>query len=422
VTEPVQVNEEVDEKVSQIRGISLFASLSHEDLLHLARRLRWRVLSEGEILFKEGDLGNTLSILIDGSVDIVKAIGTSEEHLLAIIQNKGDLLGEMSLFNPDGVRSASARSRSQGKMLELSRRDFDDLLSRYPSIAVELLRELSARLRNSENTTIRELQERNARLSQAYEELKAAQAQLIVKEKLEHELWMARRIQESILPKAVPVISGWRLDAIWKPARVVSGDFYDFIQFGKKRIGLLIGDVSGKGIPASLVMATTRSILRVAAKKNLAPGEVLYQVNGLLCNDMPANMFVTCFMGILDLSSGRLCFANAGHDLPLLTRGREVSELRATGMPLGLLPDMTYEEREVNVRKGDRVVFYSDGLAEAHNPQKEMFGFPRLRSIMAEYKCITPVTTYLLDALADFTGPDWEQEDDVTLLTVEREN
>jgi serine phosphatase RsbU (regulator of sigma subunit) len=138
-------------------------------------------------------------------------------------------------------------------------------------------------------------------------------------------------------------------------------------------------------MPAALVMATTRSMLRaVAMQLSISPGQALAHVNELLCPDLPASMLVICFYGILDPATGYLHFANAGQDLPCLRRAEgTVGELCTTGMPFGMMPDMRYEERDVTLAPGECVLFYSDGIVEAHNPAREMFGFPRLRALLA---------------------------------------
>ena len=186
-------------------------------------------------------------------------------------------------------------------------------------------------------------------------------------------------------------------------------------------MGIVIGDVTDKGVPAALVMATTRSILRSTARASISPGKVLEQANDLLYPDIPPNMFVTCLYAILDPVSGHVEYANAGHDLPHWRHNGKVTELRATGMPLGLMSEMFYEEKEVTLEAGDSVLFYSDGLVEAHNPQREMFSFPRLARLLEEKDHGVPTIDYLLAELAAFTGEGWEQEDDVTLVTLRRE-
>lgn len=247
------------------------------------------------------------------------------------------------------------------------------------------------------------------------------QAEARERERIEQELRIARIIQQTLLPKEAPAIDGWQIDAYYQPARAVGGDFYDFIPFEDGRLGVVIGDVTDKGVPAALVMATTRSLLRTAAQADTSPGRILQRVNDLLYPDIPSKMFVTCFFGILDPASGTLRYANAGHDLPIQRHVDRADELRATGMPLGLMPGMTYEERETTLSPGDVVLFYSDGLVEAHNPTRDMFGVPRLVECTASTIESEPLIEQLLSHLTDFAGSDWEQEDDVTLVTLRRE-
>ena len=239
------------------------------------------------------------------------------------------------------------------------------------------------------------------------------------RERIEQELLVARRIQQASLPKEVPTLEGWQITPFYQPAREVGGDFYDFHLLFEGKLGLAVGDATGKGVPAALVMSTTCGMLRLAAQSYSSPGEMLQRVNEALFPNIPPNMFVTCFYAILDPNSGSLTYANAGHDLPYLHRDGEAEELRATGMPLGLMPEMEYEEKETILEAGDSAVLYSDGLVEAHAPEGEMFGFPRLRALIAEHaEEERPLGDFLLEELYSFVGEGWEQEDDITLLTL----
>jgi predicted ester cyclase len=241
------------------------------------------------------------------------------------------------------------------------------------------------------------------------------------RERVEQELRVARRIQQASLPKEVPTLEGWQITPFYKPAREVGGDFYDFHLLSEGRLGLVVGDATGKGVPAALVMSTTCGMLRLAAQSYSSPGEILQRVNEALFPYIPANMFVTCFYAILDPQSGHLVYANAGHDLPYLRHGGGVEELRARGMPLGLMPGMSYEQKETILHTGEAALFYSDGLVEAHNPEGEMFGFPRLRTLVAEHAAEErSLEETLLKELYSFVGERWEQEDDITLLSLRR--
>jgi serine phosphatase RsbU (regulator of sigma subunit)/predicted ester cyclase len=241
------------------------------------------------------------------------------------------------------------------------------------------------------------------------------------RERIEQELHVARRIQQASLPEEVPTLEGWQISPLYQPAREVGGDFYDFHLLSEGRLGVVVGDATGKGVPAALVMSTTCGMLQLASQalNSSSPEEVLSRVNEALLVRIPSNMFVTCFYAILDPHSGSLTYANAGHDLPYLRRrGGDAEELRARGMPLGLMPGMSYEQQEIELEAGEAALFYSDGLVEAHDPHGEMFGFPRLQSLVAEHGEEGSLEEALLEELYSFVGEDWEQEDDITLLTL----
>jgi serine phosphatase RsbU (regulator of sigma subunit) len=242
------------------------------------------------------------------------------------------------------------------------------------------------------------------------------------RERIEQELRVARSIQQASLPEEVPTLEGWRITPYYLPAREVGGDFYDFHLLSEGRLGVVVGDATGKGVPAALVMSTTCGMLQLAARAldSSSPGEVLAQVNETLFARIPQNMFVTCFYAILDPNSGRFTYANAGHDLPYLWHGGDAEELRARGMPLGLMPGMSYEEKEIVLEPTDNVLLYSDGLVEAHDPKGEMVGFTRLRALVAEQGEEGSLGDLCLEKLYSFVGEGWEQEDDITLLTLRR--
>jgi predicted ester cyclase len=240
------------------------------------------------------------------------------------------------------------------------------------------------------------------------------------RERVEQELRVARSIQQASLPEEVPTLAGWQITPYYRPAREVGGDFYDFHLLSEGRLGLVVGDATGKGVPAALVMSTTCGMLRLAAQSYSSPGVMLQRVNEALCPNIPANMFVTCFYAILDPESGLLRYANAGHDLPYLHRDGDAEELRARGMPLGLMPGMSYEEKEDSLEVGDSALLYTDGLVEAHDPQREMFGFARLQALVSEHGEEESLEKALLEDLHSFVGEGWEQEDDITLVTLRR--
>jgi len=250
--------------------------------------------------------------------------------------------------------------------------------------------------------------------------VKEQAAEAAERERYEQELKVAQLIQQQFLPHELPNLPEWQIAAYYGPARVVGGDFYDFIDLGEGRIGVVVGDVTDKGVPAALVMARTHSIMRAEAPRLIEPGLVLARANELLAPEMPPRMFVTCLYGVLEPATGRFVFANAGHNLPYVRTTGGVIELRATGLPLGLMPGIVYEETEGFVGQGEAMLLYSDGMVEQHGPGREMYGFPRLREAMATDDAGSVLLDRLLDELHAFTGPGVEQEDDITLVTLRR--
>src|ERR671911_808440 len=232
----------------------------------------------------------------------------------------------------------------------------------------------------------------------------------LMRQSTEQELKLARSIQRASLPEEVPHLEGWQISPYYQPAREVGGDFYDFHLLSEGRVGLVVGDATGKGVPAALVMSTACGMLQAVSQASgpSSPGGVLAQVNEALSARIPTNMFVTCFYAVIDPERGTLRYANAGHDLPYLWSGGECEELRARGMPLGLMPAMSYEEGEVTLEEDQGVLFYSDGLVEAHDPEGGMFGFPRLRMLVAEHGEERSLGNFLMEELYSFVGEGWE--------------
>jgi serine phosphatase RsbU (regulator of sigma subunit)/anti-sigma regulatory factor (Ser/Thr protein kinase) len=234
------------------------------------------------------------------------------------------------------------------------------------------------------------------------------------------ELRIARAIQRSLLPKDLPALDGWQIATHYQPARVLGGDLYDFIPLPGDLVGVVFGDASDKSVPAALMMATARTLLRASAQRLVLPAQVLQWVNEALAAQLPPGTFVTCFFAILDPASGRLRFANAGQTAPHLVGAAGVKELRASGWPLGMMPEVAYEEEEVTLAPGEMVLFYSDGLLETHAPDGTMFGGPHLKEFLAGLGGGSSLIEAVRTEHTRFAGPEWDQEDDFTLVTLAR--
>lgn len=238
-------------------------------------------------------------------------------------------------------------------------------------------------------------------------------------ERLEQELQVAQLVQQQFLPNELPELGGWHVAAFYRPARTVGGDFYDLIELADGRVMVVAGDVTDKGVPAALVMASTHALLRSTAAVVADPGEVLRRVNELLVPQVPIHMFVTCVVLVIDPRTGRTQFANAGHNLPYVRRAGGVVQLSARGMPLGLMPGSAYDEHETVIEPDDVVLLYSDGLTEQHDEAGDMFGFGRTEALVAAATGGDDLLDRCVEALAGFSRG-MEQEDDITLVTLHR--
>jgi sigma-B regulation protein RsbU (phosphoserine phosphatase) len=400
--------------------VPLFAGLSSAGMDALTDLLQEKAYPTQAVLFEEGDHGDSFYVVERGEITIIKAMGTPQEHILAV-RGAGEFIGEMSLLSHEGTRTASARVEPGSRLLEMRRADFDAFLHHVPAIAYEMLAVLSDRLNDAHNASIRELTEKNRQLEEAYASLKAAQQQIIEKEILEYELKQARQIQQSMLPIRLPKIKGYDLGASSEPAQMVGGDFYDLIPLGADRLGLVIGDVSGKGVSAALFMAQTLSLLRAQARLHRQPVGVLRSINQDLLERNASGMFVTLLYGVLHLSSRRFVYARAGHLPPALWEGdgSPISVPLGDGQILGILPEVELESMSLTLPPGGTLLLYTDGVTEAKNSQgvflDEAGLYSRVPSLLhqpAQLLCDT-----LIRSVLDYHGSA-KQDDDITLVAV----
>ena len=259
------------------------------------------------------------------------------------------------------------------------------------------------------------------RVQQQVEALQAAQAQIIEKERLEQELQVAYEIQVSILPRTLPGLAGYDFGARMVPARIVGGDFYAVIPLSDDRVGIAVGDVTDKGVPAAIFMAQTHALLRAEASPSASPREVLWRVNQHLLTMNDAGLFVTMLYGILDRTTGRYSYARAGHELPLVAgvQGAGLPIASGATLPLGIEPDPPLDEQTIMLPPGSTLLLYTDGLTDARDPHGIHFGLERVQACLQAYAGAPAqvVCDHLLHVVTVYQdiAP---QHDDVTLVAV----
>jgi phosphoserine phosphatase RsbU/P len=396
-----------------------FTSLPESEIDHLLATLPTLKIAAGKTLLCEGHADAMLYILMEGRVEIVKSMDSSEERILGV-REAGTLLGEMSLFSHDGHHTASVRSLTPLLLLQISHSEMDDLLLRQPHLAYEIIRMFSNRLETSENITILELKEKNKRLQLAYEELKEAHEQIVEKERLEKELEIASKIQRSILPECLPTCPGFEFGALMIPARQIGGDFYTFFKMSRNRLGIVVGDVCDKGVPAALFMALTYSLIRAEALRTDSPVKAFENVNYHLLQMNSEGMFVTLVYGILDCGSGDFHFARVAQPSPFLfdDDGKIVKVPVSAGQPLGLFDALPIDEQHIQIPPGGTLMLYSDGVSEPENLQGVEFGFDLLSEsvISNRKKSAQEICDLLWRDVQDFSKGIPHQDDFTTVI------
>jgi serine phosphatase RsbU (regulator of sigma subunit) len=406
--------------VNLLAQIPLFNSLPPVELDRLMKELDVVNLESGDILFREGDPGEHLYVIVEGELEILLAPNTDDELVLNMIHT-GEYLGEMSLIQPGGLRTASARAHGNVVLLSMSRDQFSALLERHPELSNAMISVLSQRLDNTNAATFRDLTEKNRQLQQAFDELKAAQELLIEKERLERELKVAADIQMSILPDVLPAHEHFDFGGRILPARQVGGDFYDVFVLDDHKIGVLIGDVADKGVPSAIFMARAHALIIAEADSATSPGDVLRHANKHITRLEKSTQFVTALYGVLDTKTGEFSYARAGHEPPLLMHENgNVQRLpHKPGMALGLWENIALDEYSLLLPAGSLLVLFTDGMTDCRNPKGEPFGLERVKLTMAGLWDASAQTSCdrLFDTLMMYQSGS-KQDDDVTLVAV----
>ncbi len=408
--------------VNLLSKIPLFADLPSAELDNLLILLDRKEMRDREILFQEGDPGENFYVVMNGELEVLKSPGQPEELLLNILR-EGEYLGEMGLIMPGGHRTASVRARGDVVLLSMNRLQFLDLTRAYPEISAAMLRVMSQRLEATNTATFRDLTEKNRQLQTAYDELKAAQAQIIEKERLEQELQVAADIQLSILPDELPATAGANFGASMLPARQVGGDFYDVFTIDENHMGVLIGDVADKGVPSALFMARAHALFMAEADDaNLSSGEVMRLVNRHITRLQKSTQFVTVLYGILDLQNNEFSYTRAGHEPPLILQSDGTVERlpHNSGMAIGLWETIKLDERTIQLTRGQTLLLYTDGMTDCRNPKGELFGLERIKQTLSGLAghSAQEICDRLLGTLKQYQDGS-KQDDDVTLVAVQ---
>lgn len=406
--------------INLLSKIPLFADLPENELDHILTVLDVKEMKDRDILFYEGDPGEHFYVVMRGELEVLMAEGKNEEMLLNVLR-VGEYFGEMSLIMPGGHRTASVRARGDATLLSMSRLQFLDLTKNYPQLSHSMVRVLSQRLDAANTQTFRDLTEKNRQLQTAYDELKAAQAQLIEKERLEQELRVAADIQLSILPDELPVLDEFGFGARILPARQVGGDLYDVFLLNDEKVGVLIGDVADKGVPSAIFMARAHALIMAEADIGTTAGEVLRLVNRHITRLQKSTQFVTVLYGILDLKTRLFSYARAGHETPLLLHPDGTVERipHSPGMALGLWDTVTLDERTLTLSPGSTLLLYTDGMTDCRDTQGEAFGLERIKTTLSSLSNVSAqqVCDNLLGTLINYQDGS-KQDDDVTLVAI----
>ncbi len=407
-------------EIDLLRKIPILTGLPPAEFERLAASLQVISIDSGEVLFRKNEPSDRLFIIIEGRLDVLLALDTSEETIIASL-GPGEVLGEMGLFLPDGERTADVRASRLTRLWAMTRADFETLLQRQPRLVFSVARTLAKRLDAANSSAFRDLQEKNNQLQKAYDDLKAAQAQIIEKERMQRELQVAAEIQTSILPQELPKAEGYDFGACMLPARLVGGDFYDVFRIDTRLTGFVIGDVADKGVPSAIFMARAHALIMAEASHSVSPESVLKRVNAHLISLEQSDLFVTVFFGILDCLSGRFDYARAGHEMPLVvTADGEVRELtHGNGQALGVLQNPVLDKGHTTIPAGGTLLFFTDGATDCTNPRGDFYGRTRLKKALVGLagRCGEETCDRLLKTLRRFQA-NAPQFDDVTLVAI----
>ena len=416
-----------------MRALPIFKGFADADLDQLAASMAEQRLEAGEVLFFQGEEGHDCYVILDGELEVIGHPGRSEVRLE--VRQSGQIIGEMALIDPS-PRSATVRALSASRVAVLNEQAFTLLMHRNPQMMFDILRSNTARLRRTSQQMIADMEAKNAELLQAYNELQAAQAERVRLSRIDEELAVARRIQELFLPRRLPQPAGWQVAAFNRGAQAIGGDFFDCIELPGGHIGIVVADVCGKGVPAALFVALTRSLLRAFSlapwafqnhedltTDDILAGALWFTNDYIVSEHGESNMFITLFYGVLDPETGAISYINAGHNPPLILSpgGESVRELESSALPLGIVAGQVFETSQLTLASGEMLVSFSDGIPEAMNATGEPYGDERLLAALRQHAAEpAPALVEIITRLVDEYVGGAPQADDMTLLIISR--
>lgn len=397
-----------------------FKGLEEQTLLILGSVAQDQTYGPGTILCRQGEVEDTFYIIVEGSVAVVQDMEDGQERLLAV-RKAGEYFGELSLLD-DTPRIATCVTATDTRVLEITREAFDTILRESPTVAYAIVRHVVRMLRDNDRVALEDLSRKNRELRRAYNELSQAQARLVESERLERELEIAASVQRSLLPSHLPQFEDFHFASYLRPARHVGGDFFDVIELDESHVGILLADVVDKSMHAALMMAVTRTLFRTASRHSLSPAAVAQAVhNGMLDISEDAKMFLTAFYGVIHRPTGSMRYVLAGHERPLIYRpGDGVNWLPGKGRFLGMMDPLQLDEYVTHLRRGDRMLIFSDGVTDAMNLADQPFGHERLaEAVLANQQTWGDALLRTIASVVSEWAGDAEHFDDLTMLLVE---
>ena len=371
----------------------------------------------GELICREGHLEHILYIIQDGTVAFTKKMAEGEQFLG--IRSKGDFFGELGVLD-HAPRAATVHAISDCKLIEIHENTLNTILTRSPSVSRAIMRGLTRSVRDTDQITIAELQLKNEELARTLDNLRAAQAELLRRERLKRDLEIAAQVHKTILPVSFPDIPNFEFAAVARPTREIGGDLYDVIALGDDHVGIVMADASGKSVQAAIYMAIVRALFLSQARAERSPTQVAEYVHELLLKVSTAEMFVTAFYAHLNYNTRQMTYIRGGHDRPIYYRAttQKIRLLDTPGRFLGLLPNLILEEASLTFEPGDMLVCYSDGVTDATRPgDNKMYGLEKLRAFIAKHRdCSAQELVELIVEDVDNFRDGAEQPDDLTLL------